>query len=311
LARLRRGCLRRRPPRVRQPDAPVRTLNGTSPPRTGALGQRAASAAVLVPPLVIALLLGGPWIVAVVVVATVLAAREAFQLLTGAGYPSLSWLGIVFAAALVFDAAIVPAIDASGLLLVATGTILAAVGAFTRTDPREGLPTWFATVFGAFYASMLGFILRLGHQAPALPDGAPLGALGADRGWIVLLVLAVWSFDTGAYVIGKRFGRRTFLTHISPSKTYAGLIGGIVAATVVSGLVLVGLGQPAASALIVGPLVSLAAQAGDLAESMLKRAAGAKDSGTLIPGHGGVLDRVDSFLFAAPVLALYVLAAFR
>jgi phosphatidate cytidylyltransferase len=275
------------------------------------LGQRAASAVVLVPPLVVALLLGGPWIVAVVVVATALAAREVFELLTGAGYPSLSWLGIVFATALVLDAAIVPAIDASGLLLVATGTILAAVGAFTRTDPRDGLPTWFATVFGAFYASLLGFILRLGHEVPALPGAAPLAALGADRGWIVLLVLTVWSFDTGAYLIGKRYGRRTFLSHISPSKTYAGLIGGIVAATVVSAVVLVGLGQPAAAAIIVGPLVSIAAQAGDLAESMLKRAAGVKDSGTLIPGHGGVLDRVDSFLFAAPVLALYVLAAFR
>jgi phosphatidate cytidylyltransferase len=275
------------------------------------LGQRAASAAVLVPPLVIALLLGGPWIVAVVVVATGLAAREVFQLLTGAGYPSLAWLGIVFATALVLDAAIVPSIDASGLLLVATGTILAAVGSFTRTDPRDGLPTWFATVFGAFYASLLGFILRLGHEAPALPAAAPLAALGADRGWIVLLVLTVWSFDTGAYFIGKRYGQRKFLSHISPSKTYAGLIGGIAAATVVSAVVLVGLGQQAIAAIIVGPLVSLAAQAGDLAESMLKRAAGAKDSGTLIPGHGGVLDRVDSFLFAAPVLALYVLSAFR
>ena len=213
--------------------------------------------------------------------------------------------------ALVLDAALVPAIDASGLLLVATGTILAAVGSFTRLDPRDGLPTWFATMFGAFYASALGFILRLGHEAPAVAAGAPLGFLGADRGWIVLLVLTVWSFDTGAFFIGKRFGRRKFLSHLSPSKTYAGLLGGIAAATVVSALVLTGLGEAPIQAVIVGPLVSLAAQAGDLAESMLKRAAGVKDSGTLIPGHGGVLDRVDSFLFAAPVLALYVLAASR
>ena len=267
------------------------------------------SAAVLIPPLVIALLLGGPWIVAVVVVATGLAAREVFALLTGAGYPSLAWFGIAFAVALALDAAIVPAIDASGLLLVATGTVIAAVGAFTRPDPRDGLATWFGTVFGAFYASLLGFILRLGHEAPALPAGAPLGGLGADRGWIVLLVLAVWSYDTGAYFVGKRFGRRKFLSHISPSKTYAGLIGGVVAATAVSALVLAGLGQVPATALLVGPLVAVAAQAGDLADSMLKRAAGAKDSGGLIPGHGGILDRVDSFLFAAPVLALYVLAA--
>ena len=269
------------------------------------------SAAVLIPPLVVALLLGGPWIVAVIAIATALAARETFQLLTGAGYPSLAWLGLAFAVALVLDAAVVPAIDSSGVLLIATGAILAAVGAFTRPDPREGLPTWFGTVFGALYASLLAFILRLGHAAPPIAGDAPLAGLGADRGWIVLLVLAVWSYDTGAYVIGKRFGRRKFLSHISPSKTYAGLIGGIVAATIAVGVVLSALGQPWTGAILLGPLLSLAAQAGDLAESMLKRAAGAKDSGTLIPGHGGILDRVDSFLFAAPVALLYVLAAYR
>ncbi|MEA2518372.1 MAG: phosphatidate cytidylyltransferase [Chloroflexota bacterium] len=275
------------------------------------LRQRALSAAALIPPLAVALLLGGPWIVVVVVVAAGLAAREVFALLTGAGHPSLAWLGLAFTVAVVLDAAVVPPIDRSGTLLIAIGSILAAIGAFTRTDPRDGLATWFSTVFGALYASLLAFVLRLGHEAPPIPAGAPLAGLGADRGWIVLLVLTVWAYDTGAYVLGKRYGRRKFLTHISPSKTYAGLIGGIVVASAVSGLVLIGLGQPVGTALIVGPLVSLAAQAGDLAESMLKRAAGAKDSGHLIPGHGGILDRVDSFLFAAPVLTLYVLAAFR
>ena len=275
------------------------------------LRQRATSAAVLIPPLVVALLLGGPWIVAVIVAATALAARETFQLLTAAGYPSLAWLGITLAVALVLDAAIVPAIDAGGVLLVATGAVLAGIGSFTKSDPREGLATWATTIFGAFYAAMLGFILRLSHDVPLLPPSAPLVSIGAERGWIVLLVLTVWAYDTGAYFIGKRFGRRKFLSHISPSKTYAGLVGGIVVATGVSAVVLAGLGQDPRTALIVGPLVALAAQAGDLAESMLKRAAGAKDSGTLIPGHGGVLDRVDSFLFAAPVLGLYVLAAVR
>ncbi len=234
--------------------------------------------------------------------------------MTGAGYPSLAWLGVAFATALVLDAAVVPAIDSSGVLLIAIGSILAAVGAFTRTDPRDGLPTWFGTVFGALYASLLAFVLRLGHAAPAIPAGAPLASLFHDepgRGWILLLVLAVWSYDTGAYFVGKRFGRRRFLSHLSPSKTYAGLIGGIVAATIVVALVLAALGQAPAAAVLLGPLLALAAQAGDLAESMLKRAAGAKDSGTLIPGHGGILDRVDSFLFAAPVALLYVLAAYR
>jgi phosphatidate cytidylyltransferase len=275
------------------------------------LRQRTVSAVLLIPPLAIALLLGGPWIVAVVAVATALAAWEVFQLLGAAGYPSLAWLGIVFAVAIVLDPAIGGEIDPSGMLLLAIGSILAAIGAFTRTDPRAGLPTWFATVFGAIYASMLGFILRLGHEAPAMPTGAPLAVLGADRGWILLLVLGVWAYDTGAYVVGKRYGRRRFLTHLSPSKTYAGLIGGIIAATVVVGAVLGALGQQPVGALVLGPLLSLAAQAGDLAESMLKRAAGVKDSGRLIPGHGGILDRIDSFLFAAPVVTLYVIAAFR
>jgi phosphatidate cytidylyltransferase len=275
------------------------------------LRQRATSAAILIPPLLVALLLGHPWIAAVVAIATGLAAREVFELLTAAGYATLAWLGTAFAVALVLDAALAPTIDPSGNLLLAIGTILVAVGAFTRPDPRVGLPTWFATVFGAYYASLLGFVLRLGERAPAIPAGSPLAWFTPEQGWILLLILTVWAFDTGAYVVGRRFGRRRFLSHISPSKTYAGLFGGVAAATVVSGLVLVGLGQSPVAAVVVGPLVSLAAQAGDLAESMLKRAAGAKDSGHLIPGHGGLLDRVDSFLFAAPVLVLYVAAAYR
>ncbi len=143
-----------------------------------------------------------------------------------------------------------------------------------------------------------------------MPADAPRWrALGAERGWILLLVLAVWAYDTGAYLVGRRSGGAKFLTHISPSKTYAGLIGGMVATTVVVAARARGRsGSRPLHALVLGPLAALAAQAGDLAESMLKRAAGAKDSGTLIPGHGGMLDRVDSFLFAAPVVTLYVVA---
>ena len=132
--------------------------------------------------------------------------------------------------------------------------------------------------------------------------------LGTQRSWVLLLILTVWAYDTGAYLFGKRFGRAKFLTHISPSKTYAGLIGGVLASTIVAAAMLWAVGQSPVHAIVLGPLTALAAQAGDLAESVIKRAAGAKDSGTLIPGHGGILDRVDSFLFAAPVVTLYVVA---
>jgi phosphatidate cytidylyltransferase len=270
--------------------------------------ERATSAAVLVPILLIVLALGGAVLSIAVAVITVLAAREVFALLRSAGHPTLPTLGAVLALTVVVDAAVPGVLEGSGLLLTAIGIVLVAVAAFTRTDPRDGVATWMATTFGALYVSMLAFVLRLGHAAPATPGTAPLAVLGAERGWILLLILAVWSYDTGAYLVGRRFGRERFLTHISPSKTYAGLVGGIVATTVVVGLLLVGLGQPVWHAAILGPIAALAAQAGDLAESMLKRAAGAKDSGALIPGHGGMLDRVDSFLFAAPVVTLYVVA---
>ncbi len=270
--------------------------------------QRATSAAVLVPLLVIVVALGGVALSVAIAVLTVLAAREAFALLRAAGHPTLPALGSVLALTVILDAAVPDVLEGSGLLLIAIGVVLVAVAAFTRTDPRDGLATWMATVFGAMYVSLLGFVIRLGDAGPIPPDTAPLAFLGQERGWIVLLILAVWSYDTGAYLVGRRFGRERFLTHISPSKTYAGLVGGVAATTVVVGLLLAGLGQSPLHAIVLGPLTALAAQAGDLAESMLKRAADAKDSGTLIPGHGGILDRVDSFLFAAPVMTLYVVA---
>jgi phosphatidate cytidylyltransferase len=270
--------------------------------------QRATTAVVLVPLLLIVIAIGGFAISIAIALITIFAAREVFTLLRSAGHPALRALGAVLALTVILDATFPDVLEGSGLLLIGIGVVLAAVAAFTKQDPRDGLATWMATVFGALYVGLLAFVIRLGHAGPPVPAGAPLEVLGPERGWIVLLILAVWSYDTGAYMVGRQFGREKFLTHISPSKTYAGLVGGIVTTTVVVALMLFGLGQPPVHALLLGPLTALAAQAGDLAESMLKRAAGSKDSGTLIPGHGGMLDRVDSFLFAAPVVTLYVVA---
>jgi phosphatidate cytidylyltransferase len=180
-----------------------------------------------------------------------------------------------------------------------------------RSDPRSGFVTWAMSVFGAAYVGLLLPTIALVAHLPA-PGGTAatqVGVLGLGSGvaWTLALVLIVWAYDTGAYLIGRQLGRTHLVDHISPSKTVEGLAGGLVAATLGAGIGAALIGLEAWHPLVLGPLVGLAAQAGDLAESLLKRAAGRKESGFLVPGHGGILDRVDSFLFAAPVLAGYAL----
>jgi phosphatidate cytidylyltransferase len=286
------------------------------------LRDRAVGAVAVVAALTVALAIGTPGVALLVGILVALAGFETFALLRTAGYPVLPWLGLALALAVALaiavaldttagDATTYPRLAGGSLVLASVGVVLVAVGSFVRPDPRDGLATWIATVFGALYVSGLAFVVRLGQLGPAVPTDAPLGFLGAERGWILLLVVGVWSYDTGAYLVGRQIGRHRFLTHLSPSKTLEGLAGGLIATTLVVALGLWALGQPIWHAVLLGPIIGLAAQAGDLAESMLKRAAGVKDSSNIIPGHGGILDRVDSFLFAAPVASLYVLAVLK
>jgi len=276
------------------------------------LAQRVATALVAVPLLVVVLFLGR-WALAVVVLGlALLAGVETFRLLRQAGYPALAGLGTTLGALLVLDGALFSAGEGKGLLIIVTGAIVAAIGALLRTDPREGMATWLTTVFGGLYVGLLGFLLRIAGADVAGDPGAALGGvLDAGRWWLVVAVLGVWAYDTGAYFTGRAIGGPRFLTSISPSKTWAGAVGGLLVSTALVALLLAGLGRLPGEALLLGPLIAIAAQAGDLAESMLKRAAGAKESGALFPGHGGILDRVDSLLFAGPVVYLYVFTLVR
>ncbi|MFD2179259.1 phosphatidate cytidylyltransferase [Veronia pacifica] len=124
---------------------------------------------------------------------------------------------------------------------------------------------------------------------------------------VLLVCLLVWSADSGAYFAGKRFGKRKMAPNVSPNKTVEGLIGGMVAAMAVTGAFAHWLQIPFSSvpALIAVALVTaFASVLGDLAESMFKRVAGVKDSGSILPGHGGILDRIDSLTAAFPVFAV-------
>jgi phosphatidate cytidylyltransferase len=291
------------------------------------LRTRLLTAAVLGPIIVAIVLIGEPWISVLVGVAAFLALVELVGLLDAAGHQPPQMLAIVAgigitAAGLVTTndesvggivSHLVTALDPPGLVaaaLIAAMLVLAAA-AFTRSDPKAGFMTWAMTTFGVAYVGLLlPMIVLVAHLAPA--GGSPstaVGPLGVPSGvaWGLTLLLVVWGYDTGAYMTGRWLGRRRLVEHISPSKTVEGLAGGLVTATLGAGIGAVLIGLEPWHPLIIGPLVGLSAQAGDLAESMLKRAAGRKESGFLVPGHGGILDRVDSFLFAAPVLAGYAL----
>ena len=275
------------------------------------LRDRVRSAAILVPPLLIALWLGGLWIPLVVGLAVAIGAVEAFRLLTAAGHPSMPTFGVVLAVVVALGDSLKQLPGGSGLVLAALAIVLVGTGSLSRQDPREGLIVFAVTVFGALYVGLLGFVARLAVTGAPVVSSAALGWLGPERAWILVVLLCVWAYDTAAYFTGRRLGRHPFMHHISPSKTLEGVGGGAVAAAIVGALVVGALGRPVLAGLVLGLLLAFAAQAGDLAESMLKRAAGAKESGTLIPGHGGMLDRVDSFLFAAPVAYFYVVAFLR
>ena len=291
------------------------------------LRTRLLTAAILAPIVVVVVVLGEPWLSLLLGVLAFLALVELIALLDAGGFEPpqvpalLIGVGVVASGLVAANEASVGGplaqlLDATtppGLVAGATITamLLLAVVSFTRSDPRAAFVTWSMTTFGVAYVGLLVPAIGLvGHLAPS--GGSPLTAvglasMGSGAAWTLLLVLVVWGYDTGAYLIGQRLGRTRLIDHISPSKTVEGVAGGLVAATIGAGIGAAFVGLEPWHPLIIGPLVGLSAQAGDLAESMLKRAAGRKESGFLVPGHGGILDRLDSFLFAAPVLAGYAL----
>ncbi len=263
--------------------------------------------AVIAAPLGIAVVyLGGAALATLLAIVAALGAWEFCRMARATGADPLD------AAAIVIAAAIPLIVHGTQLRLLAPTWTQAAVVVlaifaatiFVRGPERRPLLSAATTVFAVAYVGMIAYVydLRYHDYVVDARSGTVL---------VVFPILLTWATDVGAYAFGRLFGRRKLIPSVSPGKTVAGAVGGL-ALTVVIALVYVKfllhpyaqLGLTLAATVVFAIAISVVAQLGDLAESLLKRDAGVKDSSTLIPGHGGVLDRFDSMLFVMPVAAL-------
>ena len=293
--------------------------------------KRIATAVVLIP-IVLVLTLRAPVpVVAIVVgIVAVLTIHEFLKLMPSYGVEPMIWpthlfAGLFFAILAISGEGETPLLSTGQFLVVlafsaAIVPFVFLTRAMRREDLRSGYPAAAASAFAfAYIALPMGMLVQLRQ-------------LAAGAFYLLYLLLVVWAGDIFAYFVGKSIGRHLMSPRISPKKTWEGATASLIASVAVGWLLfshaepisrtllrwglierrdgLFGLEQPAMGPVIVLTIIlNIAAQLGDLVESLIKRGAGVKDSGALLPGHGGMLDRIDALLFAAPVLWYY--AAWR
>lgn len=205
--------------------------------------------------------------------------------------------------------------------LVAWSLLSPACVLVTRPTLDGALPAWLATTFASLYLAVplahivavrqiAGVTTGAGTWLTRLEDGIGFRDTALGLGWFLLALITTWLTDTFAYLAGRAFGKHLMTPVISPKKTWEGFAGGVAGAILIAIIAnwCFGIGMRVVIAIVVGILIALAAAVGDLAESLIKRQAGVKDMGTLIPGHGGVMDRIDSHLFVFVVVYYVALA---
>ncbi len=311
-----------------QPERPrVRTRIG-SPPSSASpstlhieqsrwaanLLQRIATAAVLIPVVIVLAWFGGWLAFTAAALVLVLAARELHVMLARNHWQPLTALSVVAGLDLIASALL----PSQRTLLIVIGSSVLVFGSFawlmfTRPMVERTVVEWALTLAATLYLAVpLAFMLYL--------RGDRIGWTAPGFWWLLVLLLSVWANDTAAlfagYLLG-RSGRHKLAPRISPNKTWEGFFGGLVFAIVtvvvvvpVANVALAperNLTLPWHQQILLGVLISVAATIGDLSKSVLKRCTGVKDSGTILPGHGGILDRIDSTLSAVFVVVVYAL----
>ena len=269
----------------------------TPPPVAGllpALVKRILTAFVGIP-LVVAIVVAAPrWVFGVLVVGlSAVAAWELIRMFERAGRPGHAWLAVAGAATVTasFGTPQFPGLTVT----VFTSVLAVALTSSLWGGASPSLEPLAATLLAIVYVGwLLGHAVRLAH----LPDGANL---------VLFLAGTTWAGESAAYAVGSALGRHPLAPAISPRKTVEGAVGQLLLSVVAAGVLGVWLlpEWSVATVLLAGALLGVIGQIGDLVESVIKRSLGAKDAGDFIPGHGGVLDRLDGLMFNAPALFYY------
>ncbi|MEM1042308.1 MAG: phosphatidate cytidylyltransferase [Bacteroidota bacterium] len=266
------------------------------------LTQRLLTALVGVPLVIGAVYLGGWFFVGLMVLVGLLAQRDLYAMAEAGGIRPLKSVGLAVGALV-----IVRPVWAAALPLAVVGLAGALIAELWRrplSDAVGGpIPNIGTTCLGVFYPAVLaGYFVELRVLSAE--------ALGETDAVLLTLtaMVAIWAADTLAYFTGRAFGKRPLFPRISPKKTWAGSAGGVLGALAFVAVMKVTL-VPLLSwvdVAVIGLVCGAVSQLGDLAESMFKRSVGVKDSGDYLPGHGGMLDRIDAMLIAVPLVVLYL-----
>lgn len=258
------------------------------------LRTRILGAFVLIPLAIGVLALGGWWYTLVIAAVLAVAAWEFHRLMQQGN--QTTWLPAAVALAWIPLADFVlPEWEllTPGLALLLLASLVWAMTRFNQGDPNPAA-AWALTVMGGLYLGLFGhFFVRL-------------RALDEGFSWSLVAFGGTWLADSGAYFVGRAWGRRKLAPKLSPGKTWEGVIGGLVIGTLFASLLATLLGRGAEHGLVLGVLIATITPLGDLGISMFKRQVGAKDSSKLIPGHGGILDKIDTLLISVAIAYYYL-----
>ena len=267
------------------------------------LRQRVLSAVIFVPIIFASIWFGNPWFSIVVAIAALLGVIEFYSMVDRRRWQPLAVFGTLWTLFFIFNAYYAPKYSSDNIYILVTSALIASAVAlslvwvlFLRSSGEKVMVGWAASVTGIFY---MGWLLSYWVLI--------MNSYGGDwngRNWVLLALFSTFAVDTTAYFVGRAWGRHKMAPTVSPGKTWEGAAGGLVGAivAVIALALLLDVDISYSEMVIIGVLIAVFAQLGDLAESKLKRSVGVKEASNLIPGHGGILDRLDSIVFTGVVV---------